>query len=299
MKLSDFEFFLREGWTSFWRSGLMSIVSVGTITLSLIVFGFFMLIFVNVNHLVNSMSNKLEIVLYIKNLETTDQFHSLKSRVENVPGIKEVTFISKNTAWQQFKKTFESRLSLEGVMANNPLPDSFVIKVDSLTRIPQVAEALSSFPEVDDIRYGGELAARVNKFAQMMKLGGGMMVLLLGMATLLIVINTIRLTVLARNDEISIMKLVGATDMFIKWPFIVEGLFIGTCGAVISMLFLKLAYMLLLPQIQESLPFLPLVASEFVLNIIYLNVIVAGILLGLLGAHLSVSKSLKVLDEKN
>ena len=293
MKLSDIEFFLKEAWTGFLRSGIMSLISVVTITISLVLFGIFLLILLNVNNLVDGLNSKLEIVLYVKNIPSAKTLQALKGRIQEVNGVEEVRFISRTTAWKTFQKSFQGKISLEGYLGENPLPDSFVVKVTSLGLIPDIAQQLSVFPEIDDIRYGGELAARVHKFATAVSWGGWGIIILIGMATLLIVVNTIRLTVIARFDEINIMKLVGATDHFVKWPFIIEGVIIGAIGSVVSTLLLRIGYSLLVPYLQGSLPFLPFVYSTSTLSWIYANVLIAGIFLGFLGGYISVSKSLK------
>ncbi|MFH1429711.1 MAG: permease-like cell division protein FtsX [Candidatus Margulisiibacteriota bacterium] len=293
MRISDIEFFLREAWTGILRSGIMSVISMAIITISLIIFGMFMLILFNVNSLVDGLSSKLEIVLYIKDIESIERLQGLKGKVEGISGVKQVLFVSKQTAWQTFQESFHGKVSLDGFLNNNPLPDSYVVKVDDLRMIPVIAEQLAELPEIDDIRYGGELAARVNRFADTIRIGGWGVISLLVLATLLIVVNTIRLTVLARHDEITIMKLVGATDQFIKWPFIIEGIVIGSVGAAISTFILKSSYDLLIPHLQESLPFLPFVYSQAKLQIVYMYVLSAGVFLGFIGGYISVSKSLK------
>ena len=294
MKITDLSFFIRESWLGFLRSGIMSIVSVATVTISLIVFGMFMLILFNVNNLVDGLSSKLEIVLYLKNISTTNQIQTLQTNINKLSGVKSVEFISKQTAWEKFQQSFQGKASLEGILQHNPLPDSLIVKVNNIQILSTIAKQLSAYTEIDDIRYGGELANRINKFTKAIKIAGWGTISLLGLATLLIVVNTIRLTVLARQDEITIMKLVGATDHFIKWPFIIEGIIIGTIGATISMLILRIGYNFITPHLKESLPFLPFIYSPEKLNLIYLKVVIGGIFLGLFGGYISVSRSLKV-----
>jgi len=292
MKLSYIGFFIKESWLGFIRSGIMSIVSVVTISIALILFGMFLLIILNVNNLIDNLSNKMEIVLYIKNIEG-EKINSLKKTIESLDGVKKVSFVSKDVAWKSFQESFQGKVSLENILKQNPLPNSFLVKVNDLSLISIIAKKLAQFPEVEDLRYGGELAYRVNKFSQVIKIGGWFILSLLGLATLLIVVNTIRLTVLARRNEIAIMKLVGATDSLIKWPFIIEGLFIGVIGAFISVAAVKISYSFLVPEIQDALPFLPFVFSADKLNWICINVFVTGIFLGFLGGYISVGKTLK------
>lgn len=292
MLVRNLEFFIKEAFLGYLRSGIMSIVSVATITISLVVFGIFLLILFNVNSLIDGLSNKLEIVLYINNVSQNEK-NVLQERITEVEGVKEVYFIPKEKAWDSFQQNFQGKVSMEGILQHNPLPDSFVVQVEDIKQIPETAAKFAKFPEINDIRYGGELADRISKFVNSIKILGFSIIGLLGFATLLIVVNTIRLTILARENEIKIMKLVGATDQFIKWPFILEGIFIGITGSLISTIFLMFLYNITTPYLQQALPFLPFVFSQKKIFLVYLNVIISGISLGFFGAYLSVGKSLK------
>jgi cell division transport system permease protein len=119
------------------------------------------------------------------------------------------------------------------------------------------------------------------------------LVLLLSLATLLIVVNTIRLTVLARETDIYIMKLVGATNNFVKWPFIIEGVVIGLIGGLISFIVLKFSYQEVTIRISQALPFLPIVSDSALLWLIYLTMILGGMALGMIGGYISISRALK------
>ncbi len=125
------------------------------------------------------------------------------------------------------------------------------------------------------------------------RVGGSILVILVTIATLLIVVNTIRLTVLARETDIYIMKLVGATNTFVKYPFIIEGVLIGIIGGFLSFLVLKISYDSLVFQVSTTLPFLPIVTNGFVLGVIYIIMVLLGSVLGMLGAYISVSRVLK------
>ena len=154
-------------------------------------------------------------------------------------------------------------------------------------------ESAKRIKMIDEVRYSGALIERLSSFANVVRFGGLALVLLLSFATLLIVVNTIRLTVLAREADISIMKLVGATDSFIKWPFIIEGILIGIMGSTFSISILAFSYTTLSLELMKALPFLSLVTDGRKLIIIYSIVGFVGTLLGMLGGYISVSKSLK------
>lgn len=287
------EFFTVEAWTGFKRSGIMSFVSIITITLSLFIFGGFILAILNINNIIQNMGDKLEIRAFIKDGTELADIEILKREVEKIPGVKRIEYIEKELAWMRFKGEYQNTLSFKGVLNFNPLPDSFTIKVNNIEDIETVANYLKNYKLIDDIRYGGDLAERIKKFSDTLRIFGIILVTVLGLATLMIVVNTIRLTVIARQNEITIMQLVGATDSFIKWPFIIEGILIGVFGAIFSLLALKIGYTLFIVKISQAIPFLPMVPENTTINLVYMSVIITGIFLGIFAAYISVSKSLK------
>jgi cell division transport system permease protein len=133
----------------------------------------------------------------------------------------------------------------------------------------------------------------VRSLVDAVRIGGAALVVLISFATLLIVVNTIRLTVLARETDIYIMKLVGATNNFVKWPFIIEGVLLGLLGGICSFLILKFAYDAIYTRISVALPFVPMVGDRMMLGIIYTVMVLGGLGVGMIGAYISVSKILK------
>lgn len=292
----SFEFFLKEAWTGFRRSGIMSVVSLATVAVSLIVLGAFLLAVSNLSNIALIIGSKMEVVAYIdKNIDeyTANTFVVQISRLE---GVDSVQYLSKDQAWSEFKNEYEERLSLGEVIKDNPLPNSFKIKVRSPQMVSVVAKKISNIPEMDEVRYSGNLADRFQVLIDAVRWGGLVLVILLILATLLIVVNTIKLTVIARQTDINIMKLVGATNSFIKWPFMLEGILIGAIGSALAFMVLKVSYDLAVYQMQRSLPFIPLITSKSQLFLIYSVVCVIGTILGLIGAYISVNSLLKETD---
>lgn len=293
MNFSSVEFFIAEAWTGFRRSGIMSVVAIGTITVSLIIFGFFLMAIVNLNNVVNTLGGKLEIVAYVDAALDDWTVNKLRVEMTQIAGIEEVRYLSKDDAWREFKKDYQEKLNLAEIITENPLPNAFIVRVKSPGEMERVAKQISSFTIIDEVRYSGRLAERVKVLSGAVRYGGLLVVALLGLATLLIVVNTIRLTVLARQTDITIMRLVGATDAFIRWPFIIEGVIIGVIGSAISFVVIKLSADFIISRIQQAMPFLPLALSNRQLSLIYILVVAAGTFLGMLGGYISVSRSLK------
>ncbi|MCP4049927.1 MAG: ABC transporter permease [bacterium] len=289
----DSFFFISEAFTSLKRSGIMIIISIATIAVSLIVFGVFLLLTANLNNIAEFVTSKLEIRVYLNNSMTVSEIQNFKTEIAEMPSVKSVEFISKDIAWDVFKKSFQ-KLELNDLVGINPLPDSFKVSMYNGREVKKVAKYLEDkfSGYVDDVGYTGHIAERIEMLAACAKYGGLGLVVFLTLATLFIIVNTIRLTVLARNDEIEIMLLVGATKYFIRGPFIIEGFIMGVTGGGAAVSFLYFFYLLFATKIQETIPFFPLVFDKDKLNSIYAVVLLLGAVLGTLGAYISVSKSL-------
>lgn len=286
-------FFISEAFIGMNRSRLMSVITIATITVSLIVFGIFLLLNQNLNNLTSLMASKMELRIFLKDSLTKQEIREFEIRLKKINGLKDLNYVPREEAWKSFKKNFKT-LELEKNMKNNPLPNAYSLKMEEEKSILPIAEYIKSFDYfVEDVVYGGEVAKRIEMFSHTAKMGGSILVLLLAVSTLLIIINTIRLTVIARQEEITIMHLVGATDPFIRWPFIIEGLFMGSIGAILAISLLSIGLVSGVKSLHESLPFLPLLFEPSQLMGIYITVGSVGTLMGVIGAYISVTKTLK------
>lgn len=293
MIAQDFGFFLRESFIGMNRSRLMTFIAMATIGVSLIVFGFFLLLTVNLNNFTSLLTEKLEVRLFLKQTLTRSEIKEFQDRIRRLNGIKSIRFVDKDSAWDEFKENYKS-MGIDGAVGKNPLPHSISIHLQKEGAIEPMVDYFRKFDYyVDDVVYGSEIAMRVEKFSQFAKGAGLVLVLLLGASTLLIIVNTIRLTVLARQEEISIMRLVGATNYFIQLPFLIEGFIIGVVGAVVAIVSLSIGYSWLGDKIIASVPFMPLVFQLEQLVIIYCIVGIVGTFIGMLGAFISVSRMLR------
>lgn len=294
MKLfSDIEFFIVEAFRGIKRSGLMSFVAIGIVTVSLFIFGLFLIFIANLGHVVSNIGTRLDLVAYVDQNLSNDTAAQIQMSISKIKGVETVRFLSKEEAWQNFKEDFGQRLNLSEIMRDNPLPNTFAVRVRTPDLLPDVANEVAKFPEVEEVRYSGKLIKQMQTLVEAVRIGGiGLMVLLFA-ATLLIVVNTIRLTVLARATDIYIMKLVGATEAFVRWPFVIEGIIIGVIGGGIGVVILKSLYEAISFRIQAALPFLPVISNGPMLTLIYVAVCISGIILGMLGGYISVSKLLK------
>jgi len=290
---SNLEFFLVEALRSFRRGALMTVVAIGTITVALVIFGFFLLLVVNLSNIVGTFSSKMDIAAYVESDISLANAGVLQLKLSKIPGVLKVDFISKTEAWRNFKQEFGTSLNLGEIIVGNPLPHTFNITVRTPELLSSVAKQVAGFQNIDEVRYSGKLIDQIQSLVSAVRIGGAALVILISFATLLIVVNTIRLTVLARETDISIMKLVGATNTFVKWPFIIEGILIGVIGGFLSFVILKLSYDTIISRISAALPFLPVVTNQTLLTGVYIVMILGGTALGMLGAYISVTRILK------
>ena len=291
--INDFIFFLSEAWIGMRRSALMMALSIATISVALIVFGIFLLVSVNVNHLADFITSKLEIRLFLHDAVTRPERIEFEKKLRKIDHVQQVIYIDRETAWKTFKESFPN-LELDNRLKTNPLPDAIKILLERDINYHQISEYVKKFDHlVEEVSFGEVIADRIQLFSKFAKIGGIVLVGFLTLATLLIVTNTIRLTVIARQKEIEIMQLVGATNQFIRGPFIIEGIIIGLIGSAIAVGFLKPFYATIGYHLQDKMSFLPLVYESDILNLIYAGIAGFGIFLGVLGAFISVSRSLK------
>jgi cell division transport system permease protein len=286
-------FFLKETIIGLKRSSLMTVIAVATVSITLIILGLFMLISVNLGKVTQDIVSKLEIRLFLKPNLTIEDIQLFRRKLKAIDGVKDVVFINSSTAWNSFQENY-SHLNLNEYITENPLPHSLNIKIKRTKDLKPILLYIKRFDTIiDDIVYGGELADRVTIFRRVMFVAGWSLIVLLVFASLFIIVNTIRLTVIARDEEISIMQLVGATNRFIKGPFLIEGFIIGVTGAAVAVSILYGTYTLIISQLIQKMPFIPFITNHSSVYYIYGFVLVAGASIGMLGAYISVSRSLK------
>lgn len=295
MSFRNIEFFLKEAFLGLSRNQLMSIVAIVTITISLLIYGTFVIGLYNFFTITKSLQSKLDVMVYL--VEKVDQpsIEKLQKDIVGLLGVQKVEFISKQQAWAKFKTRFALTMELLGDNKKNPLPDAFKVEVTDVHYIDGVALSIKQMDNVEEVRYGYNLAQKLKKIIKAIQIGGTLLIVFMVIATLLIIVNTIRLTVLARQNEITIMQLVGATNNFIKWPFIIEGILLGLCGALLGTIMLRFGYNMMIDKVAQTLPFISIVTSREILTFIYVSVILIGTFLGMLGGYISVSRTLKKL----
>ncbi len=230
-------FSLRRAWQGFWRNALMSLAATLTMVLMLLLLsGFFIL----QNVLLASLSyveQKVEVVAYVENTATQDQVDELVAKVDAMPETASVEFVSRDEALRRFREAqlAQGREDLTKYLEANPLYASINVKLTAPGDLNTVVAALRDEPIVRNVLNIEALVDRVVTVTSFVRTAGVGMVAIVGLIVLFIIVNTIRLAVVARAEEIEIMRLVGASDAFIRWPFVFEGALVGLLGALITL----------------------------------------------------------------
>jgi len=278
-----------------WRNKIMSVASVSTVAISLFLLGAMWLFITNVNHLVETVESELEINVYIDRAYTRDQGVELMRAVGQLPGVAMVSFQTKEEALVMIGTRFGPEANIvETVGDYNPLPDLLKIKVTYPEMLPGLASRLENTQGVDAVRYGQGTVERLLHTAEWVRRAGIAGLIGISLAAIFLISTSIRLTVHSRREEITIMRLVGATNWYIRWPFLVEGMCIGLIGSGLACGILYLGYSNLTTYVIENLHFLPLVADRDVLLRMGYNILAYGGGLGLVGSFLSVFRYLRV-----
>ena len=295
MRFSTKQYFIKETYKSIRRNGFMSFASISTVAVSLLVLGMFLMIFLNTNNLAQYLENQVQISVYMQDSATDKELASVKDKLTKMPGVVKVTQVNKQQALECFKKRLgDQEQLLNSLGKENPFPNSFEVQVDNPDRIKVLTPQIGQLPKVETAKFGQEVVEHLFQLTKILRLGGIVLVVFLAMATLFIISNTIRLTVFARRKEVIIMKYVGATDWFIRWPFLLEGMTLGFFGAVVAFVLINSIYASLLDRIHATLAFLPLLPTSPLLLYVDLFLLAAGTGIGALGSYISLRKFLRV-----
>lgn len=242
--------------TNLRRSGWGGVASVGTIAVSFVIVGIFLILTGNLGALMAEWKEQFQVTVFLEDNITGEQLALLKKRVQSERAVKSMTYTSKAEALQQFKRELRGKESLLEGLGENPIPASLQLRVHEAYQTPealkQLTASLGRLEGVEDVMYGQEWVDRLSSVIRVLRLLGLSVGLALGLASLLIVSNTIRLAVYARSEEIEVMRLVGATRLHIRAPFVLEGMIQGTLGAGLALLLLFGAYQATLWQLQMT-----------------------------------------------
>jgi cell division transport system permease protein len=297
MRFSTLKRHMRESVKSLGRNGWMTFASISAVTVTLLLVGVFLVVMFNMNHFAKQIENDVEIRVHIDVTANDQDKQALRAQIEAIPEVKEIHYSSKEQELKNLIKSFgEEGSSFRLFEQDNPLSDVYVVKTKKPTDTIKVAKQIEKFPFVHKVNYG---QGQVEKLFSTLKVARNIgLVLIIGLlfTAMFLISNTIKITIFARRREIEIRRLVGATNGFIRWPFFLEGLWLGVIGAVFPIASILVVYYniykFLEPKI--TIPFIELLPVYPFMWQISLILLLMGACIGVWGSMMSVRRFLKV-----
>ncbi len=292
MKTHDMQYLVGEGIRNTWQNRFMALASVGVLICCLLLTGFSYLVFANIDNMFQTAYEQNVVAVYL-DVELGDRdVEAMEETLLGLDNIADVSFISKEEALERYgedlpPETYESMLGDE-----NPLQDTYIVSLVDLEKFEPTLARIRALDGVEDVSYDGDLAATLTRVRRLVLGIGGAVVMVLLIVSLFIIANTIKLTVYNRRLEIYIMKSVGATDSFVRLPFIVEGVVLGFIAGVVAYLLIWGLYSWLLGSFTVGSLF-GLVAFRDVWVELLIGFLVGGVLVGMSGSAISMTKYLK------
>lgn len=296
MRVKTWAYFIKEAFKSIFRNGWMSLASAGVVTLTLFLLGSFMLLNFNLDFISSDIKSQIEVIAFVDDSVSEEQLDKLRVSIISLPEAEEVRFVSREEALLRL----EQRLGKHGSLlagykepGNNPLRHSFEVKSKIPEKTSELARKIKILPGIFSVDYGSEVVDNLFNVTRIINWVGLAFMLALGITAMFLIANTIKLTVFSRRQEITIMKFVGATDWFIRWPFFIEGLVLGLVGSMVPVACLYYIYSYAVEWVYVNAPFLPIVPAPAVFDYLAKTLISLGTAIGALGSVFSLRKFLK------
>ncbi len=278
------------------RNKTITLASIITVSATLFIFGIFLIVAQTVNLGVESIESKVEIKAYLSDEITSAEEENIKKIVTSIEGVKEIVYESKEEAYEKFKERLgENNSILTGFSEKrNPLPNSYIISLDETGAALLVEEALINVRGVEDVGNERETVEKIISLSELIRTIGIVIFVILVLVSLFLISNTIKLTVYSRRREIGIMKFVGATNWFIRLPFIIEGMIMGLIGGILSVVVIYFTYQVVYADVTKSTFYAELVTPQFILANFSWQFGVTGLLIGALGSFIALKRFLDV-----
>lgn len=301
MNLKKINYIFKQAFKSMWRNRMMGLASISSVTAVLIILGFVLIIVLNVNNVALVAKETFdEIAVYLDDDVDEKQIEELGKAFKNIDGVMEVAFQTKEYALEKLKKDWgENAYLLEGVR-NNSLPNTFIVQLKDVSKSEYVESQLRTFEGVEKVQYHKDAVNSLIRIADFVKKIGTGVILLLLLISVFIISNTIKITVLNRQKEIELMQYIGATNGYVRGPFMVEGIMLGFFGSIIAILLIALGYKYITNYL--AIRFVTvlsgmsgyIVGVDMILNDLIIIFLTIGIGIGILGSLISLKKFLSV-----
>ena len=299
-------YFFKESLTGFARNLSTTLGSIITIFLSLLIIGIFAIGAVVINNVVTSVENQVSITAYVADDATQEDISACEEYIRTLDGVQDVTFTTKEQALENFKNSMTSNPDIvDQLDGQNPLPASIDVDLSDAQEVTVIAEQIQTselFVKIcdnpddpsDSLQYGQKTVEKLFTLTNSIRTIGIVLIALLIFIAFIFINNTVRLAILARRKEIAIMRLVGASNSFIRGPFLMEGALHALIGAALAIIVMEVLRNIALPRLMQTLPWMPLQLDVSFFILIYIGLIVAGLVIGMLGALFAMRRYLKV-----
>ena len=301
--MSSLLYFFKQSLQGFARNLSTTLGSIITIFLSLFIIGIFLVGALVIDNIVKSVESEVSITAYVSDDAEQADLDAVQDYIKGLDGVATVSFTTKEQALEDFRN-MSSNADIVDELGGNPLPASINIELSNPQQVQEVADQIQTselFAKVADeddpaksLKYGQRTVERLFQVTNYLRYGGIVLIALLVFIALVFINNTIRLAIMARRKEIAIMRLVGASNGFIRGPFLMEGALHAIIGAALAIGCIELVRRFALPQLQSSLTFLPIEVEPNMFLMIYLALLVAGLIIGLIGSAFAMRRYLKV-----
>lgn len=296
MKINTIKYSLVDALKSLKRNTTLSFASIITVSLTLFMFGIYLMAMLNANQVVKNIESKLEVSVFLKEDIKAEDKENIQNTITTTKGVTRIAYVTKEEALEKWKEQLgkENHDLVQGFDEKNPLPESFTVTVENAEMVKTIVKTTEKLAGVEKVVANEDLVNRIAGVTRGVKWIGFAALILLIPICLFLIGNTIKLAVYSRRREVNIMKYVGATDWFIRWPFIIEGVIIGIVGAIIASAVLIPLYSFAYSKLSDSIMMIELVTPNYVVMNILWIFILSGTLIGGIGSILSIRKFLKV-----
>ena len=299
MKPSTMKYFFRESFSGLKKNMLMTMASMVAVAACISILSFSFCVGTNLRHMLNQMEDSIGISVFLSGELSGEEIENMKKEIGKIDHVENVQYISPSDALHDLKQDWgaDEDIFIGLDEENNPLSHSFQISLDKIENQNGVLTALENVDGIDNVRHGQTETEVLMKANRIFSIASAIVMVLLGAISVMIIMNTIRISVVNRRIEINIMKYVGATDWFIRWPFIIEGIIIGVVGALVPLILGFPIYAKVTSAIFEYLPMIKFVQFRLtgdVFGFLFPMGIIFGIALGVIGSVTSIRKHLRV-----
>lgn len=303
MKIRILNNIIKQGFIGMWRNRTMSIASIGSVGATLTILGIILILILNINTAANTTKDQFdEIQVFLEKDVTDEDIEEIGHAINDSEGVNSIIFQSKEQALEIMKDEWGDQGYLLEGFEDSPLPDSYIIQLESIEYANSVVNHLNGLKSnglkgIEEIKYYKDIVEKLMSVANFVRIGGLVIIGILVFISVFIISNTVKITVAARKREIGIMKYVGATNGYIRGPFMVEGVLLGLVGTAISVLIVLYGYKYLFTSVNDKLYVLftvYMIPPQIMINDIAIIFIAIGVGIGLLGSIISLKKFLNV-----